>query len=1157
MVDIDITLVLITLAAICTWLVTKRLILRAQESIFSAGGDVARAGASLALVTTLRTVSGVGALAGCSCIVCYLFAIMWLKMMGQSPEAISSIVEFRNLLDGALAKIGTVSSTTWVVALLVLSLLWIILARSGSRKRWIKALNARKRAISSSLESRNVEQIVELLGGSDSEIVSQHLKRVADVEAVNRDYMSKVVKVPVIEFGAEGEPLSLEGLKELKQQVLASLDAEEVDDEDRQKGLDFISYVDQVISDVEQELPVKITRLGKSEVSVPLVDAEENVAPSESDIRHELVELAVLKQLEEHDASSAGQIRKEPELIHEWVGAAVTSLGVVKATSFTGKSSARLALLVLFLSFVGFSAASSVPNLITLSQSIELSLLAERNSISIEQALEAYEPVAEDDESELADDLHTENYIKHAFRSRVGADVLRSITDVAARKKARRAAFEIAAADARKSVLVESTRDAAERLDKGALAQKIEVTDPPHQAREVVDELLDPRIQKIKENNSLWTLLRREAGRPARQNEVAEAIFHTAFGSKSDDYAIKLLLNKQANDFTEMIVKSGGISGIGSKPRITIVDSQLLTNRERRLVADFQSEFPTIFEQRADDFRTGRVDPGSINRVAMAKSVGPGKVQQNVLRPTVRAVSQYDNLFPAVAQASAEIVAQSGQALGSAARSFGKIRFSARVGGVVIGRDPGKVDELLDIVDIKWVASGDNAMQIVLQTRGGKDIDLGIFRKALIHYAMAYAADGRVVTTTLPQPVAPRNEESFHVNARRVVVHPAFEDTSFACRAIQIDRFVDGFMFGNTEESDPRPASFQKVRVGVTGLGRLLDIHSRIPPSERVEGINYLIDEMGENLLFPIEEHAKNCGIDEECFPTDYYSEYGFGFDGVSRYLNCLEGKGYQSCKDKLMNIDPKATFSVDSGVRESSYTVDAKLNFLKIAAHQNDPLWPLDFIIQAVPQSIGASEATIKEGWDPWEFPWIADELRSLVAEQVQSDISAQVVLRDMQEFTILQRLFRLAFGGHLGYEFPVSKLPDLQSMSRDSVRVVRHERWNINEELMRMFYESSMLFRDKLEYLSSNVSLDTSCRNAIQSALDEDEKHPWPDGAAIWHFVGTIENSCGNSELLVEIINHREVLRGEELIDEAIHVVNQRRNIGASNKRFSCSAL
>ena len=102
-----------------------------------------------------------------------------------------------------------------------------------------------------------------------------------------------------------------------------------------------------------------------------------------------------------------------------------------------------------------------------------------------------------------------------------------------------------------------------------------------------------------------------------------------------------------------------------------------------------------------------------------------------------------------------------------AARSYSKIRFSGKVGGVVIGALPQAGGDAPDIRQLEWHIAA-NALYLTLTDVDGHQVKLGPYSPAIAHHALAYAADGRVVTSTLPKPQQSRSED-IKIPARRVL----------------------------------------------------------------------------------------------------------------------------------------------------------------------------------------------------------------------------------------------------------------------------------------------------------------------------------------------------------------------------------------------------
>ena len=79
-----------------------------------------------------------------------------------------------------------------------------------------------------------------------------------------------------------------------------------------------------------------------------------------------------------------------------------------------------------------------------------------------------------------------------------------------------------------------------------------------------------------------------------------------------------------------------------------------------------------------------------------------------------------------------------------------------------------------------------------------------------------------------------------------------------------------------------------------------------------------------------------------------------------------------------------------------------------------------------------------------PWEYPALEDLVRSKVLQGVRSSTTHAKVLRTAREFTILQRLFRVALDGYLGDRFPIERLVAPASKTSRSVPESRTLRWN-----------------------------------------------------------------------------------------------------------------
>ncbi|WP_227243306.1 hypothetical protein [Paraburkholderia caribensis] len=114
------------------------------------------------------------------------------------------------------------------------------------------------------------------------------------------------------------------------------------------------------------------------------------------------------------------------------------------------------------------------------------------------------------------------------------------------------------------------------------------------------------------------------------------------------------------------------------------------------------------------------------------------------------------------------------------ARSFGLASLSFRVRGVLIGQDEESVG--IDITDLAWTIHPANdglPTRVTLQARmSSRWFTLGTFDAAVVNQALRYAADGRVIATT----ITPGDGIAL---ARLTYVHPALVDTPSAAGSLK------------------------------------------------------------------------------------------------------------------------------------------------------------------------------------------------------------------------------------------------------------------------------------------------------------------------------------------------------------------------------------
>jgi hypothetical protein len=217
-------------------------------------------------------------------------------------------------------------------------------------------------------------------------------------------------------------------------------------------------------------------------------------------------------------------------------------------------------------------------------------------------------------------------------------------------------------------------------------------------------------------------------------------------------------------------------------------------------------------------------DAGSVNGAARAsdvvasyRDVFPGVVGDEGTTPRATLLREFPHAAEAVGQGAAEAVHAFARA-----RSYAALRGFSKIGGVLVGLLPEEGPDLA-ITGLDWndTASG---VTLSLQTAKGNKLSYGPFRAEIIRIALAYAADGRPITATMPiTPIG-----------RQVLLHPALVDTALGCEARLIDQFVDGATGGDRERSIAENRVYSDLalyEVAWSAQFRHLD-HSDLRPTE-------------------------------------------------------------------------------------------------------------------------------------------------------------------------------------------------------------------------------------------------------------------------------------------------------------------------------------
>jgi hypothetical protein len=379
------------------------------------------------------------------------------------------------------------------------------------------------------------------------------------------------------------------------------------------------------------------------------------------------------------------------------------------------------------------------------------------------------------------------------------------------------------------------------------------------------------------------------------------------------------------------------------------------------------------------------------------------------------------------------------------ARSYGALRGFAKIGGVLIGLMPND-GKGLNITDLQWQDSA-NGVYLKLTQDDGKVLNFGPFRAELIRLALAYAADGRPVTVTMPLAQA----------GRKILMHPALLDSALGCEARQLDQFVDAFTGENVERAkatDRVDRHLNTYRFAwATQIKRLIgqNTFTRIPPDylkQVTEQADLILKNADvQNDVEQVLRASAEWG-DKSLSPVTVKPDY-FDQGLVTIAGRCLTSSNnadaFRQCvakapldQDYILSLkwaySPPSLFS-ESGAREQTYSLTPDLEFLDLKRARRTT-WPFSFIVQVTFETPGLFAGDPEKDFDehPFEYPalkiWFDRKVTSGIAAIKEPGFDAPRVMTDMREFTVLQRLFRLAFGGKLGDQFPLEALIQLSTV-------------------------------------------------------------------------------------------------------------------------------
>ncbi|WP_133840837.1 hypothetical protein [Pelagimonas phthalicica] len=1131
--SIDSHIVVMICISVGLWLLTrfvfeKRIlnVLRQAEA-----ADYPKYASRLALNAALRHISGCVVLAGAVVIATWVTLNILVPNVPDSDDGLSTLVSLRAGIEEVLEHARAFTLGTWVFLLGFLAALWLFLSFRSTKTKWSSAIEAQHQAVVCELRDLKPDAVRARVAERHPEKLAAFDKDVEALVSANQTALDATLDLPVLSMGADQGARG--SLRDLEQFIVAEPVLSEDAPPERQAELaglheEMKEGIGRRLRELKREMRFKVVTLtGERDVSVDAAERDiRDVTASKSVQTQRLRDLMAEAELERYNSLATSQVRSEPELFREWVTALLSSEKAVRGAGFLGKLARVAVIVVLITGLVGVSAKVNGPNAVAQLRNIELTMAGRLSDAEFAKTMAGAADDSVDDEVELASDADTEIQLANAMRESVALAIQAGHLGAATRTITHRQRFELGAVGARQEILRSSARVAPTRAVMSAAvtatfrASTPSVPKAAAQFEGMLQQSIDRRIERMRAHEPTWRKMRAAAVRPASRDLVSKQFFKAVFpGDRLPaPGAMQLWVDRATVDVARNAVRSGSIpSGYTAAARVDAMPG-IISDRDRRVVRDASNKMPHNVSSHIDRVNTGRVDAGSLHRSA------PSPIRGTPVTST------YARTFPT------NTSARGGG--GVNARSYSSIRFNRRVGGVVIGRNPFASEIELSIVEFRAefrrTLRGE-VIEIMLVPEVGSPIYIGAFHPAIAHHALAYAADGRVVAATLPQ--IQQESDGGHqveVPTRPVVVHPAFEDTTFACAAIEIDRFVDDNMYGGLHA---QAEAMIAARDAVTRFGRALEV----APSGQFTAAS-----IGDYLQ-DVQAYVQSCGATGTCFPVEDYAKAGLNFSGAQELLSCMARNSdvAASCRSNIILLNNSMAYSVDSGVREQPYTLDAELRFLRLDAHRGDPLWPMDFIVQAVPVSLHEGEGDLPDDLDPWVFPVWGDDLRAMVELYVKVDVEAGQVLNHMQQFTVLQRMFRLALDGTLGVNFPIEKLIEMHEATKPFVNERRHEHWNFPHasppsQILDFFDKEAWGLRSALSELTRSRS-ETLCGEKASALLDLSSGQSLPEDADLWSGVLEVAAVCepeDNKFAPSNLTQRVEALHRLNLIEEALSV-------------------
>lgn len=453
-----------------------------------------------------------------------------------------------------------------------------------------------------------------------------------------------------------------------------------------------------------------------------------------------------------------------------------------------------------------------------------------------------------------------------------------------------------------------------------------------------------------------------------------------------------------------------------------------------------------------DDLRTvkARLD-ASIGASGLTTEFKPPPVEARVPGQAIRALET-----GSIRGATDQVAKLAGGFLRG--RSYTMLRGFTRIGGVLIGDAPRDPATTLDCRTLMWDPPVRGMVQLHLS--GPRcPAHVAALPVELVARALAYAADGRPVATTMLQ-ASPLLDMSVHL-------HPTLVDRPIGQDAVEIDTFVDSFYRPTYGQRSPRarallPPLYRQVEQRATddiglyhaALAAMLfswwehagdaDRRAHHDVVETFVEVARSLRALPEMLA---EEGTRPNGAPRLAVLTKKAAYFDEKVTGIVRgclgrpsakpFVDCvIAAYGKRSDREReRIALDRAVIWRFESGVRESSFNVAQSLDVNADIQSSGSHIGPFEFEIHvafsSAPQFAKSTSEALLQDAEPYGFPELEPGIAGAITEKVHGRPELVKVVRDMALFTRAQRLFRLGLAGRLGEAFPKEQLVQLAAMA------------------------------------------------------------------------------------------------------------------------------